>query len=541
MKYVFTVGKTDTLVNNRTIPGVLGLAIQSTGRNVTYLNIEQSLNTRIDNIDLRETGEIFVLADGTEVPLRLGAFERCCGAELTADSHVSIGKIMKECINSLEKGTNTSLANIETAVHEYIKRHIEAMSTRGFDYLLVDIGDAFYCSNAGSSLIASAIVKFISSLPPADFIFLNVEDKAEAEAENFYETGALYGEVGNFIKNTNNSPEETCIFSLLISKEDNSCCLCNYSFSNTGIDITQLTKETFSSLAIFRLFLKVPFLGALSNSGISHESRLLAQDDLINTEDAAGRVSAGDRVKIGILSELGPEYRPYYSIELALKQVGVEKGRLIEVVYIMLERYEEGIEEIGEDIEGFSGILAPGGFGEQYLETKLAFVKYARLNNIPFIGICLGHQIAIIEFARNVLKIREATSEEFNNSSAFPVIRKVPSIRCTNTGRDIFLGNYPVEYRESGRAIYSTTTVVQRFRHRYALNNIYKKELEKFGMVMIGKSTNDRVVAFRLRNHRFFVGVQYHPELNTACAEVDSMLSAFVCEALGNEVVSKDN
>lgn len=231
--------------------------------------------------------------------------------------------------------------------------------------------------------------------------------------------------------------------------------------------------------------------------------------------------------KVGLVVGCDVQADPYCCVREALHEAGRANGVKIEIVYLDLRKIEQ--------LEDVEGIVMPGGFGGRFVEEKLKVIKYARENNVPFLGICLGFQLAIIEYARNVLGISAATSEEFDAHTAEPIIMKAPDIMCKNTGYNMYLGAYEVKYRGPGKQIYGEETPKQKFRHRYMVNANYLQLLEDAGMRFCGKSTEERLVMFVVEDHRFFCGVQYHPELSPMPGRVDSVFRAYISSIIGRD------
>lgn len=251
--------------------------------------------------------------------------------------------------------------------------------------------------------------------------------------------------------------------------------------------------------------------------------------DLVETAPvrlAEPRACTGTRVHgtIGLVADCCDRAGAFHSVEHALTAAARLLGGAVHVVVIPLSAVKE---RGAAALEGLAGIVVPGGFGDAFLDEKLLAVRYAREHALPFLGICLGFQLGLMEFARNVAGIAGATSEEFAPTACHPVISRAPRVPCRNTGRDMFLGAYPVEYRGAALQIYGSGARIQRFRHRYALNQAYVEVLESHGMRFCGKSSHGRVVMFCLESHPFFYGVQYHPELG-GCGEVDPLFLHFI-------------
>lgn len=526
MRYVITSGNSKTLQNKKTIQSIMGSFLQSHGYSVTLLKIDGHLNYDLRNTDLRIRGEVFVLSDGCEVDLSLGAFERSCNVFLTRDNYLTLGKILFQVIEQeRECQSATELLDVYPAVERYLRSHIMRLSNRKVlgrdgvaavpDFLIIDIGGLVF--NGDFSPIESAILKFISLLDKSEFVLMNIDIADQVSEIEICAAASRISEFYNSIDIKNG------VLSFLISEKRGKYCIFKTSLKSKACKNDILCQTSALDYAhIFEKLKSTRFLGIFGSLGP-------AGDGAEQVKRIRADAGALGTVRIGILAELEQKYNPYLSIEDTLVHAGRQNSLRVDVEYIYLSNREDNIPSL---LKGLSGILLPGGFGSQLVETKLAFVKFARENDIPFLGICLGFQLAIIEFARNVLGMQGATSEEFDPEADDPVIHRVPALTCTNTGRDIFLGAYFVECRGEASDIYKKDMAAQRFRHRYALQNRYRRALEEHGMQLVGKTTHDRIVIFKLKNHRFFAGVQYHPELGSTHGSIDPIISAFVCEAM---------
>lgn len=207
----------------------------------------------------------------------------------------------------------------------------------------------------------------------------------------------------------------------------------------------------------------------------------------------------------------------YISVVEALKHAGTIHDTAIDIKWVLSEDIEKnGAAEYLKDVDG---ILVPGGFGDRGIEGKVEAAKYARVNKIPFLGLCLGMQIAVIEFARNVANMKDAHSTEFNSSTPFPVIDLMPDQHnVVLKGGTMRLGKYPCKVQPKSKAfeVYKSEEISERHRHRYEVNNEYRKALSEKGMDFSGVSPDDKLVEMmELRDHPYFIACQFHPELKS--------------------------
>jgi CTP synthase len=224
----------------------------------------------------------------------------------------------------------------------------------------------------------------------------------------------------------------------------------------------------------------------------------------------------------------------YKSIIASFLHAGMENDVRVNLVWINSEELEG--KNAAEELKNVSGILVPGGFGDRGIEGKLAAIKYARENNVPYFGICLGLQCAVVEFARNVLNKLKANSTEFNSNTPDPVIHLMETQRSVKRlGGTMRLGSYPCDLKEGTktRAAYGQASINERHRHRYEFNNDYRDELEKAGMIISGLSPDGTLVEMvELKDHPWFIGCQFHPELKSRVVKAHPLFREFVAASL---------
>ena len=247
------------------------------------------------------------------------------------------------------------------------------------------------------------------------------------------------------------------------------------------------------------------------------------------------------QVKIAIVGKYIELQDAYISIIEALNHAGVENDHNVEIKWIYAEDMEtnDSFKDIFEDVDG---ILVPGGFGDRGIEGKINSIKYARKNNIPYFGICLGMQCAVIEYSRNVLGLEEANSSEFNSQTPYPVIDIMPEQKdIEDMGGTMRLGLYPCKMEENtvSKNAYEEEIVYERHRHRYELNNEYRKRLKEKGMVMSGISPDEKLVEIiEIEDHPWFVGVQFHPEFKSRPNRAHPIFVSFIEAAVKNKINS---
>ena len=268
---------------------------------------------------------------------------------------------------------------------------------------------------------------------------------------------------------------------------------------------------------------------------LKHFGIELPPPDLTDWEGLVERVeSATDPVRIALVGKYNQLADAYMSVIEALNHAGSHHGGRVEVVWVDSERLTDG--EVAEELATCDGILVPGGFGVRGIEGKIQAARYARENEVPYLGICLGMQIAVAEFARHVAGMDGANSTEFDPETPYPVIDLLPEQKeVRDMGGTMRLGADPVKLHDDTRAreIYGDAVIYERHRHRYEVNNHLRKRLEHAGLVFSGTSPDDRLVeVIELPDHPFFVASQYHPEFKSRPLRPQPLFREFVGAAL---------
>ncbi|HSH35158.1 CTP synthase, partial [Schnuerera sp.] len=262
--------------------------------------------------------------------------------------------------------------------------------------------------------------------------------------------------------------------------------------------------------------------------------------DLSEWNDIVNRIKAlKEKVTIALVGKYVELKDAYLSVAESLRHGGIFNDVDVEIKWIHSENVEDRNNK--EIFEGVDGILVPGGFGERGIDGKISAVKYARENKIPYLGICLGMQLTVVEFARNVVGLKEAHSTEINPNTPFPVIDLMPEQKDIElTNGSMRLGLYPCKLAKGSKAmdIYKEELIYERHRHRHELNNQFRDKLEEEGLLMSGLSPDERLVEIvELKDHPWFIGVQFHPEFKSRPTKAHPLFKDFIRAAKEN----KDN
>ncbi|KAI5148624.1 CTP synthase [Enteropsectra breve] len=528
MKFIITTGESKTFVDKKNFSCGLGNILQKNGYKVSFLKIDPYINYNTGMMDPNEEGEVFVLNDGSEVSVDLGVCERTCNLSLTKNNYLTIGNIIDSIIETERNGAfNTRALHLGEAFYNSFISHlinlietpaVEYVSGKNFstftpDIFIIDIGKIV--SDPDLGFVVRAIAKFTES----------IVERSDLLVFNFFDEDRNREAKPQSIVDKIWERDFKCDIYQFIARQAYTQFEMVRCLQNEGIPVreTLLDKKDFEFTDFCKILSDINLYAILKNVlNLANEAR-----DAMMGIEVCGE-STTPPVVIGIISEGQRSNNPYCSVEEALISAGRQVDKPVKIMYIDAERLGNGDEHCRSNLEEVDAILIPGGFGTGGLVGKIEAARYARVNNVPFLGICLGFQIALIEFARNVLSISEANSQEFDPNTPNPIIQKMKRVLCPNTGKKTLLGAFIVKYRGEAAFIHGKDSTVQRFRHRYAFKPEYRNIMEASGIEFMGKASNDRLVLFKYKRNGFYAGVQYHPELKSRYDAVDPIIKVFV-------------
>ncbi len=523
-KYIFVTGGVVSSLGKGITAASLGRILKSRGFRVTMQKFDPYINVDAGTMNPYQHGEVFVTYDGGETDLDLGHYERFIDEELSKFSNVTTGKIYSSVIDKERRGDFLG-ATVQVIPHitNQIKEEIFALRERSdADISVVEIGGT---------------VGDIEGLPFLEAIRQIKNDIGKDNCLYVHVTLVPYiGAAGELkSKPTQHSVKE--LRSIGIQPDmivcRSSCPITPEVISKVAL-FCDIEKEAIIPLQDVKSIYEVPLLLEERGVGDLVVSRLTAnhkQGDLVEWSQMVTKMwDAKDEVIIGLVGKYVESKDAYLSICEALQHGGITLQLKVRVQFIEAELLTRS--NVEAYLSGLDGILVPGGFGQRGIEGKIEAVRYAREKGIPFLGICLGMQTAIIEFARHVLGWREAHSTEFDHHTPYPVIDLMLSQRETRKlGGTMRLGNYRCLLEENSLvyALYNEREVQERHRHRYEVNNEFVEKLEQKGMRMVGFNPEYQVVEIiELQNHPFFVGVQFHPEFKSRPNRAHPLFYGFV-------------
>lgn len=510
-KYIFVTGGVVSSLGKGITAASLGRILKSRGLKVTMQKFDPYINVDAGTMNPYQHGEVFVTYDGGETDLDLGHYERFIDEELSKSSNVTTGKIYSSVIDKERRGdflgaTVQVIPHITNQIKEEVFRLREES---GADVSIVEIGGT---------------VGDIEGLPFLEAIRQIKNDIGKDNCLYVHVTLVPYIEAAGELKS---KPTQHSVKELRSIGIQPDVIVCRSSRPITSEVIAKIAlfcdieRDAIIPLMDVQSIYEVPLV--LEERGVGNlvTAKLgLAQReaDLRDWSDIVRRMKeAEDTVVIGLVGKYVESKDAYLSICEALKHSAASLG-----VQVVIRPIEAGMlkeTNVGDLLSGVDGILVPGGFGQRGIEGKIEAVRYARERGVPFFGICLGMQVAVIEFARNVLGFSDAHSTEFDPETSHPVIDLLPSQRgMRNKGGTMRLGNYRCLLARSSQSfsLYGQGEIWERHRHRYELNEHFVDHLEKRGMVMAGFNPEYQVVEIvELPDHPFFVGVQFHPEFKS--------------------------
>jgi CTP synthase len=533
-KFIFVTGGVVSSLGKGIASASLAAVLESRGLKITLMKLDPYINVDPGTMSPFQHGEVYVTEDGAETDLDLGHYERFVRTTMSQKNNCTTGRIYADVIRKERRGDYLG-GTVQVIPHitDEIKRRIMECAY-GAEVAMVEIGGTV--GDIESQPFLEAIRQMAVELGHDRTLFMHLTLVPYIPAAGELKTKPTQHSVKE-LRSIGIQPD------ILICRADRP--IPDDERRKIAL-FTNVEERAVISLVDVDLIYKIPLL--------LHEQGL---DDIVveklrmsvNSADLSEWKAVVDaarhptsEVTIAMVGKYMNLTEAYKSLSEALVHAGIQTYTKVSITYID----SEVIEQDGIDcLKAADGILVPGGFGQRGIEGKIQAVKYARENNIPYLGICLGMQVAVIEFARNVAKLKDAHSTEFQQSTPHPVIALITEW-TTQTGdleqRDensdlggtMRLGGQEC-LLESGtrvRELYNKETIVERHRHRYEFNNDYLDQLQKAGLVVAGKSIDHNLVeVIELKDHPWFVACQFHPEFTSTPRDGHPLFSGFVSAA----------
>ncbi len=526
VKYIFVTGGVTSSLGKGIISASLGKLLQSRGLSVTIQKFDPYINVDPGTLNPYEHGECYVTDDGAETDLDLGHYERFLGKPSSQDNNVTTGRIYQTVINKERAGDYLGkTVQVVPHITDEIKRRVRALGKTGeFDVVISEIGGTV--GDIESLPYLEAIRQIRLELGASNAIIIHLTLIPYLSAAGELKTKPTQHSVKELLQ-TGNQPDilvcrtEHPLNDDLRRKISLFCNVDRHSViqaidAGTIYDVPLLMKdENLDTLVMSKLHLEA-----------AAEPNLTAWRGFLKKLKEPKHT-----IRIGLVGKYNELPDAYKSIYESFVHAGAENECKVEVEPIHAEALEV-IDQVGDALADFDGVLVAPGFGERGVEGKINAIKYLRENDIPFFGICLGFQCAAVEFARNVLGLEDAYSTEMKTDAAHPIIDLMPDQKNIRIkGGTMRLGAYACEIKEGSIAkeAYKAEVVYERHRHRYELNNEYLKDFEAKGMIASGMNPDTKLVEIlEMPDHRFFLGTQYHPELKSTVEKPHPLFVAFV-------------
>lgn len=523
-KFIFVTGGVLSGVGKGIAAASLGAVLKSRGYKVNIQKCDPYLNMDAGTLNPGEHGEVFVTDDGAETDLDLGHYERFLDRSLSKASSMMAGQVFGDVIEAERRGDflGKTVQIVPHIVEEIKKRILEA--GKGYDVHIAEIGGTV--GDYEGLHFMEAIRRIQVSLGSENTFYVHVVFLPYLETSKEVKTRPAQYSTKD-LRELGINPQ------MIIARSDH-----------------KISKELIEKLSFYCGVEKKGVIPMETVSSVYKIPSLLEEYkvddyvidklglpngkcDLKEWHKLTKQIDKNEpKVKVGLVAKYLSNSDTYASVIEAIKSASWNNKVSPEIVWIDAEKLEKGDLSSLEEVDG---LVVPGGFGSRGIEGKILAAKYARENNVPYFGLCLGMQIATIEFARSILGWKDANSEEFNQKSSKKVIHIMPEQRKNmaekNYGASMRLGAYPcvLDKASISYKLYGTSKISERHRHRYEFNNDHREEFVKNGMLFAGLSPDHHLVEIvEIPNHKFYVGVQFHPEFKSRPLVPHPLFNGFI-------------
>jgi CTP synthase len=524
-KYIFVTGGVSSSLGKGIIAASLAKLLQARGYRVTIQKLDPYINVDPGTLNPYEHGECYVTDDGAETDLDLGHYERFLNVATSQANNVTTGRIYQSVIDKERRGEFLGkTVQVVPHITNEIKERIQLLGKSGdYDIVITEIGGT---------------VGDIESLPYIESVRQLKWELGDDNAVVIHLTLVPYLSAAGELKT---KPTQHSVKTLMESGIRADILVCRTEH--------ELSEELKTKLALFCNVQKEAVIQSIDASTIYDVPNMMLEEGLdtvtlakLNIDNTTTPNLEGwnqflkrhknpkGEVSIGLIGKYVELQDSYKSILEAFIHAGAENEVKVKIQSIHSEHLDAS--NVADELGGLDGILVAPGFGERGIEGKIEAVKYARENNLPFLGICLGMQMAVIEYSRNVLGLADANSSEMSQATSNPVINLMEEQKAiTDMGGTMRLGAWKCDLLEGSivRDVYKEETIAERHRHRYEYNNEYRSQLESAGLKATGINPETGLVEIiEIPKHPWFVGVQYHPEYKSTVANPHPLFVAFV-------------
>jgi len=524
-KHIFVTGGVSSSLGKGLTASSLGRLLRSRGLRVVMQKLDPYINVDPGTMNPFQHGEVFVTDDGAETDLDIGHYERFLDENLTRDSNVTTGSVYSTVIARERRGDYLG-ATVQVIPHitEEIKNRIRRLATDDVDIVITEVGGTV--GDIESLPFLEAIRQMRHDVGRDQVFYLHVSLVPYIGPSGELKTKPTQHSVAE-LRSIGIQPDAIVCRSdrpLAPSLKKKISMLCDVDAD--GIVSALDTRNIYEIPLVLRS-------EGLDDYVVKHLGLEAGEPDLTEWQALVRRMGRAERtVRIGIIGKYVTLADSYLSVVEAVKHGGIAHDATVEVVWIA----SDDLTENHDVLSTLDGILVPGGFGVRGIEGKVAAIRYAREQGVPFLGLCLGLQCAVIEFARDACGLDNANSSEFDATTPHPVIDLMPDQKdILNKGGTMRLGVWACKLEPGSTAhdLYGESVVLERHRHRYEVNNRYRRPLEDKGMRFAGTTIEGRLVEIvEIPSHPFFLATQFHPEFKSRPTRPHPLFRGFVGAAL---------
>ena len=531
VKYVFVTGGVVSGLGKGITAASLGRLLKARGYHVTMQKFDPYINIDPGTMNPIQHGEVFVTDDGTETDLDLGHYERFIDENLDRNSNVTTGKIYWSVLQKERRGDfgGGTVQVIPHITNEIQSRFYRNVSDDDMHIAIIEVGGTV--GDIESQPFLESIRQFQHKVGRENAILIHVTLIPYLKASGEMKTKPTQASVKE-LQGMGIQPDIIVCRSehpLDDGLKDKIALFCNVPQNHVlqNLDVEYLYEAP--------LAMEEEKLAKVACECLNLECPEPDLEDWKNMVQALKNPTT--EVNIALVGKYIQLHDAYISVVEALKHGGIAARATVNINWVDSELVND--DNVAEILKDADGILVPGGFGDRGIEGKISAIKYARTNNIPFLGLCLGMQLSIVEFCRNVVGFKDAHSVELQPNTTHPVIHLMPEQDgIEDIGGTLRLGSYPCVLKEDSIAysLYGEKTIHERHRHRYEVNNDYRKDLTDNGMVLSGISQDGRIVEMiELKDHPWFIATQAHPELKSRPNRPHPLFKGFIEAAVKNK------
>ncbi len=529
-KYIFFTGGVVSSVGKGVTAAALGRLLKERGISVGVQKLDPYINVDPGTMSPYQHGEVFVTEDGAETDLDLGHYERFIDINLSQVSNVTTGRVYSEVINRERRGDYLG-GTIQVIPHitNEIKRRIQlvARDTKA-DVVLVEVGGTV--GDIESLPFLESLRQMRSDIGRENTFYVHVtylpyigasgELKTKPTQHSVRELRGIGIQPDAIIARADHEVSEEIVRKIALFCDVSPRAVIPAVTSDILYAVPLMLEENgFADLIVERLGLQAK------------------QHDLSKWEKMISEIARPKPlIRVGIVGKYVELHDAYLSVREALYHAAINNDRSLEIEWIHSGDLEKN--KGWHQFEGLDGVVIPGGFGHRGIEGKILAARWARTNNVPYLGLCLGMQVMCIEFARSVLSCDDANSTEFEEQTPHPIISLMPDQNLADLGGTMRLGSYPCELLEGSKAAaaYQAKQISERHRHRWEFNNGYRQKLQDAGLLFSGVSPDGRLVEIaELADHPFMVGSQFHPEFKSRPTRPHPLFDSFMVASVEHQ------